>query len=517
MELEGLTPKSQTSYQEQLRNHIRVILLDLYSVFRSDPTRYLSFYRSPRGYGTAREKAKPRIPKRYLKDTAWVSYDHVVRVTNFLEEKGYIDEIVPGYPDLTNPDKSKLSLMRATGKLIKIMREDYKVLLPMVKPTVSEKDDERIETIILKRIKQDGDRKAKLKAYRDNAETRRIRQNLDQLNELLNKTCILLDISDEELQQLHQRIRNERDNTIDEDKKRGLIDFSRKRLRRIFNNGSFEFGGRYYGGWWQNIPREYRQYIRLNGKDVVECDYSGMHVNMLYALERVQPPAGDVYELAQYSGAVRDYLKRLLLILINSESTNEAYRAIMDHRDPDFMELPNEVDSVESIFTAFCDKHKPISHHFCSGIGIWLQNLDSQIAEKVMMAFVDMGHPILPMHDSFIVHHGWESHLQELMNEAFEEVMGIQCEVDLKYSSITERQKRQGGSRVSTDITLDDMLRKSHSIYKGFLSEHRAFEDMEYKRRLQSLRDRGFDPFDDGFVTIDDILNDSDPEEPLAF
>lgn len=441
-----------------------------------------------------------------------IGYDHVKRVTDFLEQHGYIDEIVPGYPDLGNPDKSKLSLMRATDKLIKIMREDHKVLLPMVKPKVLTKSEERTETIILKRIKLDRDRKAKLKAYRDNAETRQMRQNLDRLNDLLDRTSILLDISDAELQQLHQRIRDERDDTIDDDKKRGLIDLSRKRLRRIFNNGSFEFGGRYYGGWWQNIPREYRQFIRLNGKDVVECDFSGMHINMLYALERVPPPSGDVYQLDQFTDVVRDYLKRLLLILINSESTSEAYRAIMDRRDPDFLELPDEVDSVESIFNAFCDKHKPISHHFCSGIGIWLQNLDSQIADKVMMAFVDMGHPILPMHDSFIVHHGWESHLQKLMDKAFEEVMGMQCGVDLKYSSIAERHKRQEGSRVSTDITRDDMLRRSHSIFEGLLAEHRRCEDMKERLSLQSLRDQGHDRIPGTDVKIDDLLNDSEPE-----
>ena len=28
---------------------------------------------------------------------------------------------------------------------------------------------------------------------------------------------------------------------------------SNKFVRRIFNNGTFEEGGRFYGGWWQRI------------------------------------------------------------------------------------------------------------------------------------------------------------------------------------------------------------------------------------------------------------------------
>ena len=38
---------------------------------------------------------------------------------------------------------------------------------------------------------------------------------------------------------------------------------------------------------------------RLNEKDGVEVDNSEMYINMLYALEHVPPPAGDVYKLDQ--------------------------------------------------------------------------------------------------------------------------------------------------------------------------------------------------------------------------
>lgn len=268
MEMEGLTPKRQARYQSQLRDHLKAILLDLYAVCRSDPTRYLSFYRSPRGY--QRPKLKSNSHRRYSQASAWVSFDNVKRVTDFLERSGYIEKIIPGYRNPQNPDKSKLSLMRATDKLLKLMRKDHEVLLPMIKP--SEGDKAR-EIIILKGAKKDGEKRTKLKPYRDDDDTRRMRSNLEKINQVLERSSILLDLSDEELRKLHQRIRDDRDSTIDPEKKRGLIDFSRKSLKRIFNDGSFESGGRFYGGWWQNIPREYRPFIRLNSKDVVECDY----------------------------------------------------------------------------------------------------------------------------------------------------------------------------------------------------------------------------------------------------
>ena len=43
------------------------------------------------------------------------------------------------------------------------------------------------------------------------------------------------------------------------------IDYTRIRLYRIFNE-DFTSGGRFYRGWWQNIPRDLRQYITIDGE-----------------------------------------------------------------------------------------------------------------------------------------------------------------------------------------------------------------------------------------------------------
>ena len=95
--------------------------------------------------------------------------------------------------------------------------------------------------------------------------------------------------------------------------------------------------GRFFGGWWQNIPREYRKYIRLDDKHVVECDYSGLHINMLYAMEKLPMPKGDVYHLKGYSNdeTFRRFVKQLLLIMVNADSRETVRKAIHSavHRD----------------------------------------------------------------------------------------------------------------------------------------------------------------------------------------
>jgi len=201
---------------------------------------------------------------------------------------------------------------------------------------------------------------------------------------------ILLFIKDSELQELQKRI-NRR------------LNFSDKRVQRIFNNSSWNQGGRFFGGWWQNVPREYRKFIRINYKGVVECDYSGLHINMLYALSGAPMPAGDVYHLPGYSvdTVFRDFVKRMLLVMVNATDRTTARKAI--HKEVHLeksLVLPDEVPStravdLDPIMDAFEAKHTPIKGYFCTGVGIDLQNRDSKIAEQVLLRFSKMGCAIL--------------------------------------------------------------------------------------------------------------------------
>jgi hypothetical protein len=40
---------------------------------------------------------------------------------------------------------------------------------------------------------------------------------------------------------------------------------------------------RFYGGWWQLIPGDYRVFITINSNWTVQLDYSGMHFAIMYA------------------------------------------------------------------------------------------------------------------------------------------------------------------------------------------------------------------------------------------
>lgn len=77
-------------------------------------------------------------------------------------------------------------------------------------------------------------------------------------------------------------------------------DLLAKSLRRSFN-GTWEEGGRIYGGWWMQVPATERRNITINDEPTVEWDYSQLHPAMLFHRQgRVLD--FDVYSLPEVEG-----------------------------------------------------------------------------------------------------------------------------------------------------------------------------------------------------------------------
>src|SRR5262249_50698021 len=103
---------------------------------------------------------------------------------------------------------------------------------------------------------------------------------------------------------------------------------------------------------------------------------------------------------------------------------------------------------------------------FYTGYGVHLQYLDSQVAEKVMLHFAKRGIPVLPIHDSFIVHHGYKNELMEVMISSFDEVVSTKGVVKAKKSFLEVRERR-GTGEVTTDL---DELLELERPYEGYNS-----------------------------------------------
>lgn len=202
------------------------------------------------------------------------------------------------------------------------------------------------------------------------------------------------------------------------------------RLYRVFNDGSFKRGGRYYARF-QNLQEKYRRQIVLCGHPVAELDYSCLHTVMLYHREG-KPLPPNPYGYAKGTPE-RELVKMLLNAIYNSRDQNSSIWSILkkEIQKPKnshlnkflFQQNGKGYEYMKDLYKEFTKKHQDISEHFHSGIGSTLQNIDSKIATQVMLHFVKQKVPILPIHDSFIVPAPYKEELQRVMKEKYEDVM----------------------------------------------------------------------------------------------
>jgi hypothetical protein len=178
-------------------------------------------------------------------------------------------------------------------------------------------------------------------------------------------------------------------------------------LRRIFNRGSFDYGGRAYG-WWQGLPPYYRALMRINGVDVLEPDFTQLHCQIIYAQRGVKL-IGDAYETAEYP---RSHGKAAFNIALNANNRPSAVKAIA-------AKLNVETSTSAKLLNLIFKKHRAITDMFCSDAGVRLMRADSDIIIRAVSDCFATGASVLPVHDSLIVPAYQAGQVAEIMERAF--------------------------------------------------------------------------------------------------
>lgn len=325
-------------------------------------------------------------------------------------EKGYLPEGGKGVP----------TVMRADGELAKIFKSNFEPWL-RVYPAG--------DPLILRS-------KNAVKANRinlpipDGVKPRLMRKNLNAINDLLSEQAICLNLSNDQLKAMCQEMadRNYKIDRYDsqETRKPRTLNFSHVHLRRIFARGQMNLGGRFYGGWWQNIPKNYRRYITINGCQTVEVDFSTLHPTLLFLENKLEPPA-DFYDLGLKTAGnpgfepdpekyqiKRKIIKGFANALINDErgvhKLDEKASKTLGMSSGELKEL-------------LIKTHPVFAKAIKSDAGVRYQFIDSRIAELVMMKLLKQNIVCLCVHDSFIVISDFQDELVEGMKQAFAEVV----------------------------------------------------------------------------------------------
>lgn len=405
-EVNGFVDKIYEQYFEGRKakikkKHLKVILLDLYVTWSDDPTRKVAFSRNNNDYEAGTRYNELNISRLSI------------QVVDTLVDAGLIEQVM-GFND-RDLGKGRLSRIWPTDALVDLFRD------ARFSPLDVGSHQDRL-TVIL-RQNDPGSKRHEEIEYEPTEETERMSIMLAKYNELLASAFI-------DIPTLH-----EPGIEADENGKPTKLVISQrdKFVRRIFNRGSFDCGGRFYGGWWQRCQKERRAEIFINDQPTNEIDFSGLHVVMLYAKEGIdywEMVGADPYEIPALDflegpAHARSVAKLLLLVLLNARSPEQAYAAFRQKAENGSPEKRFKDDQLAEVHSVLADKHPVIEKYFGADVGIKLMNRDAQITEIILEKFVEALVPVLPVHDSYIVPVGNEDALVEIMQQAFEKVMGV--------------------------------------------------------------------------------------------
>jgi len=413
------------SPKKRFLKHLKAVVLDLYVGYLSDPDLYIGYPRGKSGYSK-----DSRLGKLFF------GYRPMIRVVDGLEDLGYLENHI-GFQDLSR-DFSRVSRMRATPKLIDLI-QNYDVV-----PSMISRGDDKV--IVLR------DADGEDISFEATDETQKMEADLQSYNTFIGEHQLGLSLSIEEVRTLLMARRS------------NPIDYSRTRVRRKFKY-DFSSGGRFYDGWWQEMPKDFRPCLSIDGEPCSELDYRGQHLLLLYALNEDEFPWLRS-DSDPYGEENRDLMKQVFLICVNEESRETAIQAIRQEINYNHPELPSTNQFINPLIDTTIERHPEVSDYFFSEMWAELQRQDSKIAEYVLNHMRANRILVLPVHDSFVVQDQYIHHLYSIMKEAYrmlvpdsipEATLKIGAKRDPNQPSFIELERLMEEDRAQTKTELEGL------------------------------------------------------------
>ena len=370
----ALGGKSNNKGKSDPKRQLKVLLLDLYVAWLDDPTLSVGINFNNNAY-TVNSRYNALHISRKIGD-----------VSKLLIQAGYLDFARWSNPRQNQNLPSRTSRIRPSLQLQDKFTElslsplgiAHNYLQETVVLTDYETDEEGNYT------KSNGKKKRQFIEYDDTSFTNAIRRDLEVYNQLLQNTYIDIASLEEPFV-----VRTKKDATT----QRIKIDQSKKFVRRIFSRGDWNYNGRFYGGYWQQVGSEYRKNIFVNDSPTVEVDYKGLHAAILSAKKDVVCD-GDRYDLGNIvcprldKQQQRKAVKLLVLAAINAKDRSSAFGAFRYNQPDGSIEKTLTNDELGLLLDTFLQQHPYLEDGICSDKGIRLMNVDSNITSYIIKEFV---------------------------------------------------------------------------------------------------------------------------------
>ena len=453
---------NQNGKKSIAKKHIKIVLLDLYVAWLDDPDLCIAvnmtrdFYSKNFGTDTTRYNelnisAKTIHVVTTLKDKGLVGYKRGVEA-----QEGYGSGFVSRI--WAKPKLISMFERSALNKFMIYSHYDREMLV------LRDEDKNDIN-------------------YADTEETESQRLVVQQYNDILERTFIDIGSANS------PRLEIEKNKGSKSQDKPHYVHILHKEkfTHRVFNNSSWEEGGRFYGGFWQRIGQDYREQILINNEETVELDFSSLHPVLAYVQAGVD--YWKEHDIGPYDISVngiedakvsREVIKKLFLLALNAKDQTtlfKAFRSEFDYSLLDGLEYSFTDDALGAILDSIKARHTKIADQIATGAGTVLMNLDSRIVEFVVRRFLDNNSVVLSVHDSFIVIERHRDRLLAAMKDAW---VFVTEQTEIKYKqNVPIYQDAVAWRHLDRDFYLDRMedltTPKRTTGYLNRLNKHNKF------------------------------------------
>ena len=294
-------------------------------------------------------------------------------------------------------DKKYLTRLKVTDKFKELVNKfslSYQDILKQT-PPISLKDSEDNEIKVI-----------------NSKTTNPIRKRIDRYNNLILSSDIELPIDKIEF------------------RKRKSTGFANRTYTKHYLDRSYKSGGKYYGPCWQNLSKELRKEIKINGQETVELDFNAMHLHLLYCkvnkkLTDYISEGTDAYQLPNRN---RKIVKTSFTCCINNNCNKDNVNKVVGPEvAKKYPEIFVKNTSYRDILDELGSHHPEVRQFFYAQIGNEISNMESKVSDHIIGKLTRKNILVLNIHDSFIVSINYKDILLNTMIDAFKY---------LKYSSI---------------------------------------------------------------------------------
>ena len=361
---------------------------------------YLEYKRNPRRLVGISQHHGKAIPEQY--NPSSVTTKSLVRLKDALLAKEYVYFFKGHHARGKTSRQSKSPKIVADSSLIDFLEKECGWSLSTICYHT------KAETIRM-RSKKDTNKKRTLIPYNDTPNVKAQRQVLKQYNAFMAEQDIQIPTPDGFM----------RDVFI---------------TRRTFTDESWQLGGRLFGGGFQQLSKEDRKRITINGETVVELDIKSCHATMAFAhvgIDWYAHSNQDLYSRLEKNNWPRDVVKKAFNIMMNASNRSSAIGSLLDQqRKSGFLMDSGMVpfkkwstDLVQSIYVAYPE----LESVFFAELGNHFMNKEGNICMAITEWALKKDMPILTIHDSFICASQYKQNLEKITRLCFSEATGAAC------------------------------------------------------------------------------------------